>query len=65
MPDLGDRIKVRVSYAEKNKAGSWVTSTVSLPAEVVWIHPARRFFTVLVTLPNGFRFRTTQYFVAN
>lgn len=62
MIQIGDRVSCRVQFTEQQKNGAYEARTLTLPGEVIFIHPAHRFYTVSVRLPNGQSFRTTEYF---
>ena len=60
MIQVGDRIKRKVSiYDPQNGAAP---KPVQVDAEVVYIHPERRFYTIECKMPGGRAFRETEYF---
>lgn len=64
MVDVGDTVSCRISFCEEKSQGNYENTKITLPGKVVWVHPAGRFYTIEVRLPNGRSFRTTEYFHA-
>ena len=61
MIQVGDRMRKKVGFVDlENHMTALVP--VSCDCEVVYIHPEHRYYTLLVRLPNGKSFRTTEYF---
>lgn len=59
MIHLGDKIKRTLRIYD---AAGCQTVATKLEAEVVYIHPERRFYTLEYRLPGGHRIRETEYF---
>ena len=59
---VGDHVTRRVTFMERMPNGQYISTTEAMPAEVVWIHPQQRFYTIRVALPGGRNFLTTEYF---
>lgn len=62
MIQLGDAITLTVRVSILSKHGGYEDKLLTVPAEVVYIHPEHRFYSVLITLPNGAKYRETLYF---
>ena len=62
MLKVGDKVQRTVRVSVLTDKGGFADRTLSVPAEVLYIHPEHRFYTVIITLPNGARYRETLYF---
>ena len=64
MLEVGDKVMRNVTFVDwgsKSSKGA-AYQTMTLPAEVVYIHPQQRFYTIRVKFPDGRSFCTTEYF---
>lgn len=62
MIKIGDTVTRTVRVSVLTKRDGYEEKALSVPAKVVYIHPEHRFYTVLITLPNGAKYRETMYF---
>lgn len=60
MIQIGDRMPHKVRFWE-TKDGVTRSTTEVLPCKVVYIHPSRRWCTLLVELPCGHSFRSSEF----
>ena len=60
MIELGQKLKRRIKIYDPAAGGTMSETTVD--AEVIWIHPELRFYTILCRMPGGRSFRETEYF---
>ena len=65
MLEVGDKTTCTISYTDKGLDGKYRTEKQTHPARVIFVHPRRRFFVAEVLLPNGYRFRITEFLKEN
>lgn len=58
---VGDRMPHRLTFMEPRKGGGVESVTATLPCQVVFIHPTRRWYTLRVELPGGRSFCTSEF----
>ena len=61
MIKVGDKLSRRLAIYDSS-TGCATPTVTTVPAEVVYIHPQRRFYVVRCELPGGHVIHQTEYF---
>lgn len=62
MIQVGDKTTRRLAIYDSVGGGGAKPTVTTVPAEVVYIHPQRRFYVVRCELPGGHFIHQTEYF---